>query len=52
MHIIVDEHNELSRVLASGDLPKIEKCMINHIIKQNKNIDFSALAERKTTKKA
>lgn len=51
MHIIVDEHNELLRVLASGELPKIEKCMVNHIIKQNESIDFSGLTERKTTKK-
>ncbi|MBH3283844.1 FCD domain-containing protein [Serratia marcescens] len=33
MHIIVDEHNELLRVLASGDLTKFEKSMVNHIIK-------------------
>ncbi|MEL5395838.1 GntR family transcriptional regulator [Serratia nevei] len=33
MHIIVDEHNELLCVLASGDLTKIEKFMVNHIIK-------------------
>lgn len=51
MHIIVDEHNELLRVLESGNLPRIEKAMINHIIKQNEDIDFLTLSERKATPK-
>lgn len=51
MHIIVDEHNELMHVLKSGNLPRIEKAMIHHIIKQNEGIDFSTLSERKTPQK-
>lgn len=52
MDVIVDEHNALMCALTSGNMDRIEKAMIKHIIKQNKDIDFSAITlHQKTTGK-
>jgi DNA-binding GntR family transcriptional regulator len=49
MDVIVDEHNTLMRALQSGNMGRIEKAMVKHIIKQNRDIDFSALALHEKT---
>lgn len=49
MDVIVNEHTTLMRALKSGNMQRIEKAMVKHIIKQNRDIDFSALALHEKT---